>query len=617
MLLSFQHESIYDNEFRGGAVRHDYQEDFNDDDSDYPPILLAHPPPNSRDAMPPLQFTQKDNINIVPPMTKRPPPEDVKEALGAASMTSGPVKSITFTQNGKAGLPQVPDDIREVHGSPRKTKIIGATTPRISSNPEPLSQSGELTVPSDEIEETHMHAKQREMSVLSSKLDQTLSQELITATIESEDACVKPNGAVGAIPKSMKKQPKLLRDLRRALGVQKKPNTTSVEPKRKLPTSKPKTAFKDIPIAFAKTKPVREATEHKLKQTDEHEYGKPDETVINIEVHVDKHKAHTVPIPTIDVEQYSLSTPCPSTETNLPITVADTLLHEPSHVESQTESPVSGDEQSQQQQLSLNDETRRDEQDLEAFFESTTQILADEACANKNWSEHLDLESVSTSPSKEMHNIQNQFENVQTLKSSYSIHSSQKTTETPTISDQNSSHMASIYSGVGQTMPSVESVVPVDTSPAVSETVLGTDTHAETLNDDDYSDTISSSSDSDIEISKPLPVNTDNVFGADLHESNGIRLDKSAIRPSRTTGQVQSAAMSKRLNTSYGTRNKEFVNAYNPSMDNKYTDPKIKALQRNKQERYKKEMERKKTVRLSAMSAAYGSISPSKAAKRK
>ncbi|XP_053398307.1 CUB and sushi domain-containing protein 1-like [Mercenaria mercenaria] len=622
-----KHEVIDESEFRRSAIHDGYPDDFDDDDLNYPPILLAHPPPSSREAVPPLQFTQKGNVNIVPPMTKKEkPPEDVKKALGAAAVLPTPPKPVNGKN--KKGLPPVPDDVRKMHESQPKS------SPRIPSVTDALPQNAEITAPVNEFESTD-NSRQVKMTALNKDLQQTISNEKSGAIPKAQKSVTKPTGLKNKPP-------------------QKKDDKKVVDLKRKVPPSKSKQEINIAikPVTTVKTKPLKESSKPVTKDIEQDKSKeniptdlKSDETVIDIEGERQEDKPKSsVPIPTIDIEQCTPRKESQSKETEDQSNTAGKNKKDALLSAREKASSESGERTERNQSFLVKNETKNDQKDLDAFFDADSTTDKAESLNDQKRDEprddNLELQSISTSqsPYKEMHHLlppvphlHNQFDPVK----------SRNSPESPKVGSTGQHHMhsnvANISSNAMPIMPSVESVIPTETSPASSEKAGDSDTHVETLHDGDNTDSLTSNSEVDIPSPPPKPTkqfifdpeptpgifkkslhrsdHTDTFYGVDPHEESSP--NKHVIRPGRSTGPAKSAASSRLLKSSYGTKPKEALTVYNPAIAKKEIDPKIKDIEHNKREKERKELEKMRKIRMGAISAAYGSISPTKGMKKK
>ena len=186
---------------------------------------------------------------------------------------------------------------------------------------------------------------------------------------------------------------------------------------------------------------------------------------------------------------------------------------------------------------------------------------------------------------------------------------------------------ANISSTAPQTMPSVENVVDTQAhtssgSEHAHDSTPESDRKATEHDDVSYSDTFSS--ETDIEIASPKPPKPFiHVFEEnDIFKKIPIRHDVSSFlnhgappepqpeRPPKSSKSTfesrRSAAASRLLSSSYGTRPMETVKAYNPVAEKRaHEDPKVKEMRQREHEREMAEIEQMRTARLNTMSSIY------------
>jgi hypothetical protein len=605
---------------------------------------MAHPPPSSREAMPPLQFTQKGNVNIVPPMTKKKAPDDVKKAIGAAATPSAG-KAVNGQK--KKGLPPIPDDVRRLHGGQQRTGAEASPKPKAAS--EELPQTSEIPAPLNEIEAT-AESRETRKEVLNSELNDKLSKddsqkvsEKQTGNPSSETIDKQPDGEpleTGAIPKTSKTEIKETTDENKPPS--KKEDKADM--KRKIPPSKPKkeTKGKTKPVTSLKSKSLKDSSKPvKTKIKGDNSNGKvvhglqSEETVIDIEGDKSENK-QTSPlpftaIPTIDVEQFT-----PRKESQKTVT-------DGKKTDAGKSSPVDEKTTGRKEAFVIKNETTNDQKDLDDFFDASeteekVEKKTDHKLSNLN-NDKLDLQSVSTSqsPQKDMHLLHPPVNNPHFGPTKNIANGHDDTARTLKATGLNGQQhlatVANISSNAEQIVPSVESIVPTDSSSAASEKALDSDTHT-----GNFHDTDSFTSNSEVDIPSPPPKqtkhflfdpeptsvfrnltqrngNTDSFFGIDPHEE--LPPSKPVTRHGRSTGAAKSAASSRLLKSSYGTKPPEALTVYNPAIAKKDKDPIIKDMEHNKKEREKREMERMRKIRMGAMSSAYGNVSPTKGLSKK
>lgn len=606
---------------------------------------MAHPPPSSREAMPPLQLTQKGNVNIVPPLTKKKPPEDVKKALSAALVKPSVSKAVNGQK--KKGLPPVPDDVRRLHEKHQSS--VKSDDSRPTAVVEKLPQTTEISAPVNEIEAT-TETRENRMTALNTELNETLAKN------DSDNIHEKPTDNSSAVP--IDKQPDTQHLITGAIpkttkrDIKETSNDTKLPPKkvdkgqtdrkRKSPESKSKkqTKTETKPNKAIKSKSLKDSMMQAKTETNENTDKekvtsglKSDETVIDIEGEKpDPKQTNPSPfptIPTIDVKQFT-----PRKE-NVESSKDKTS-------EEGKSSPVGEKLTGRKEAFVIKDETTKDQKELDDFFDTD---IVDEKAEQNNSHKHdnlmndkLDLQSVSTSqsPQKEMHLLHPPVTHPHTGPMKSSNNGKDNSPRTPRTTGSNGHQhlatVANISSNAEQIMPSVESIAPTDSSSAASEKALDSDTHAGISHDGDNTDSITSNS--EVDIPSPPPKQSkhflfdpeptasifktltqrggqnDAFFGNDPH--NDLPPSKPATRHGRSTGAAKSAASSRLLKSSYGTKPKEALTVYNPAIAKKDKDPLIKDIEHNKKEREKRELERMRKIRMGAISSAYGNISPTK-----
>lgn len=605
--------------------------------------MTAHPPPSSRHALPPLQLTQKGNVNVVTPFTKKKLPEDVKKVLNSASLvpTAVPPSNI----KGKKELPPVPDDVRQIHAS--QTKPSGQTSLESTdrSQTKALAQTDEISAPVSNIE-APATPRQNQTSFPS-----TESARPNTNVEIPETSVILPSS--GAIPKTSKHVTKPTTRENSKLQ-QKKTDKSPGDLKRKMPIpkSQPEKRVIGKPNYANKTKSVKESrksmvegsSEQHNETKDKHIILKSEETIINMEEDKDAHGVTpSIQIPTIDVE---LSTPRGKNQLNE--TDKQTGVIETETKGTSISDKCKGEKSDIGEPFLIKTEKSKSSEDQKALPDANSKLDKEEQ-ENKNDQKHndltadkLDLQSISTSqsPSKEVHylqppslHFQNQFEPVRLQASPDDSSSSNQTVSTS--KHQSHSYTANISSNASQTMPSVESVLPSDTSPSVSEKAVDSDTHGDTLQDGDFSDSLMSEEEipspppkqqkqfffepegtpAILTLALPRNSNTDAFISTETNEET--QASKNAVKQGRAGGPARSAASSRLLKSSYGTKPMEALTVYNPSVAKREIDPKIKDMEHNKKEKERREMERSRKIRMGAMSAAYGTKPQAKGTKKK
>lgn len=238
--VPFQRESIEESEYRSGSHRREYPGGFNDAHSSYPPMMMSHPPP-----VPPLHFTQKGNVNVVPPMTKKSPPGN-RNVIIASGIT--PVRPTTAKQ--------LSDNAHNVQGRP--FRHIVASPPIIRSPIETLPYSDEIDAPS--------HAMQSpDEATARNKIQATPfagNRVKHSATLIVTEAQVEPvhlTGALGAIPKTSKAG----RDANKPpVGPMKLDKTSSGAPNKKVQTHARNSDLIPVPLNISSRTSNTEPQQH-------------------------------------------------------------------------------------------------------------------------------------------------------------------------------------------------------------------------------------------------------------------------------------------------------------------------------------------------------------------
>ncbi|KAL4233502.1 hypothetical protein ACF0H5_008183 [Mactra antiquata] len=579
--------------------------------------------------MPPTFDTQKSNINIVPPMSKKDPPPDVRKAVGAATIFPTSTNKPSTSKKGlpgqtKKSLPPVPDDVRKMHASKVKNDVT--RTSRAVSPVQTLPQSSEISAPVAEI---------------------TSQQAPVKTVITTHEEKNKPNTKVSK-ESATKLQPK-------------EANTTKVSktnadatPRRDLNKSpRPSTNLKDK-SPRGTTKPST-----KTKSDNKNSTPKPDETVIDI----DNQITDDIPVPEVHV--------IPPVDSQQRLDEMEELNDQPD------QSPGRGEKQPalnevevpaklDELKLQLDNLTKNVEPSNGNAMESEDDFYSpksekenvpkgvtvpenqklDQMLAHKKDEKLSEIVQPSTHESLPRDLSPHMHHHKDTDSSEVPPRSVTPVQATQHVRKQATEHgiasittTASISSSAQQVMPAVESVAPSDVSKSVA------DTHIDTIKEDEYSYTDSFTSESEVELPSTPPPKPPKQFLFDpeptlgiikmplLHGSNADSFLHHDDEPQEESTQIisphkqaysrygKTSAMkreeSRLLTSSYGTRQDDMVKVYNPSLAKKNVDPKIKELENKKREKERMELERMRKSRMNAMKGVYGHMSPKKPAKKK
>ncbi|WAR08474.1 CSMD1-like protein [Mya arenaria] len=598
-------ERINENEFAG----HEPHGDWSDDDDFYPPDLLTHPPPNSREALPPMFFSHKSNVNVVPPMTKKSVPDDVKAAAGTGSQHPTPSKIF----GKRKGLPPVPSDVRQMHDN---------FAPLPGGNVSPIERmpiTGEINAPVDEIEEPNRTNKPLEVNTLSTDLERGDSSVILTTASVETQRFVRENN----------------------------PKTTPIKQAGAKPSEKVKTARKNLQTSTKPKNIIKTATKVAIptkvkaqKKTDVDKSTKknePRDTIIDIEGSEKPHLAASIVIPANDVHNEHFPSGTPPLSPKPPTPLSDPPVNNQTPVFTKCDTPetiVSHLQNTPDESIKLTD-------GADAFYDlDTSKVKRVNSARSK----------LSISPS-----ILKQADDKPPIAPSLQI-STPTPVSTPTpiqkVGDKKHlrvptpeasglndapriqtqieriglSRTASISSKAPQTMPSVENVLLVEpTSSSNSDKGPDSDNYPESKDESkdnySYSDTFSSST--DIEMAAPKPKKNFLFEEPDPFKSIPVKHDTSRllqhdhvmdkISPERTpksskstAGPRRTEASSRLLTSSYGPRT-ESVKVYNPGTEKKTKESsKTKEKKKLENELRKAETKRKRNVRMNAMSTVYG-----------
>ncbi|KAH3735246.1 hypothetical protein DPMN_041709 [Dreissena polymorpha] len=618
-------EPIDENQFG----RSSHQDDWVEDDDFYPADLRAHPPPNSREAVPPLHFGHRSNVGIVPPMTKQTVPVDVLAAVDENSKHTIPFKGLGH----KKGLPPVPEDLRQLHDS---------TLPN-SRRTSPIEKKvafAEISAPLDEIDEIAKANQQTEVNTLSADLERRLldrSEPLIRTSAEIK-LTPKSGAGNGAIPKpsadakkSTVKPTSKLSEKVQIARKKLKSTITSVSPK----TAKPGKA-KTIPHVKKVESQKTVASVNLVTSEAEH--------IPSLDV------ARAIIIPTFDTEPSDAPEQSQETEKTTPenrASIIPTFDTEPSYAPGQSHETEETTHENRQdrnehdsnpiftkklptEMQSTPDDTKLDTGQAEIYDLETSQASHEESFEHKQ-KEDKDTYTIQPSvhvmsPSPELppspiplvRDFQSPSQTGSPVKT---LHVLDETTSESKPAERTGVHRTvTISSYAPSTMPSVEDVPHTQISPSGSEKTAEHDGTLDNTPEPYYSDSFSSESEEELAPPKPpkhffLPESPDVLRKMAMQHAAANREDNDEMadhnerpkteKPHKATSPHRTRESSRLLTSSYGSRPAESVKAYNPAADRDKDGEKAKE-KKKKVEAIKRELERKRSVRLGAMSSVYG-----------
>lgn len=578
-------------------------------DKGVPKILLSHPPPNIREALPPVrtfQLGQKD-VNIVPPLPKK--------------------------------LPPVPDDIRLPQSLRPADRVLSERRPDVQSVQEQIPSTSGMTLSEHTASDLQHASSITEGSNIA--LDRPEGLVEPERHPESASYLLKPHEFTRENSEQIRESssiaaPAALIMTNEENGSKEKTKTVVSEPKpvqqrgstrlKKATSSMPKAA---LPKTLVAKKPISKPLPGRNLKSQTP--GKKVQTPrLKSALNADSLAAST----TMSVDKSSKTAVAKqgvSKEKEGTIIADDRLFESTDVTESQKarqELPVTNAKENITQlgkSLSLEKDLSIVSALNEDFGSSSNTDLTQkgrDTCTGENTLQHVEFSKSETGISGEasiqgalkIQGISTDIDTDSTITANAQVLQVNRRSPPPERLPSRES-TTSISSTVEPFLPSVEAVIPQERSVLQNNVSKIQTQHADHLHDTDYSSD-SFSSDSDIEFSEHKTAKKPQSFLLDaeithvpLEHPKTPFLPDTEARTRVNTAATQRRAMSSRLLTSsYGTRSDTQVQAYNPAAEARKKDPVERALKKAKVEAEKADTKKKGLKRLKAMKNAYGSL---------
>ena len=553
-------------------------------DKEVPKILLTHPPPSSRKALPPIRTFQMGlkDVNIVPPLLKKLPPvpdeiklphsmrREVVGGSGGPNVISEPVPSTSGATSNETATTEGRSDDAFTHVS---DSTSGPRVPaQIPDGTEQLREASSIASPTTVI--------------MTNEAKQSKSDDKKTAP---KSAIVgKPNKSAGRLPRKPNTS-NMSRLARPKTVVAKKPNLKSASA-QKASSSKQSTNIQTPSLKpEGSGLPVPETTDKVTKELQVVLTDQKDEPSANEKTFFESTKVPEIVKATQDAKT---DTEIQALDTGLSLENDLTIV-----------STVNEDFSSSNNTDILHDSYEHDNEPI---------ILVSENQSTEK-EKGLSTQNGITQDTSEASQADKYGISAESKVSADEVSPSSGRVPSPEST-------ASIASNVVPTMTAVESVMPAESS--IIANGIKNMSGERHVDDTDYSaDSFSSDSDEDLPITKPHKKPQPFLLETEITHvplshpiTPFIRDIESRVDTKSPTRKMGSAATQKRamssrlLTSSYGTRPNVPVQAYNPLEDAKHRDSGEHEKKKAQVAAEKADAKKKGAKRLKAMNNVYGNI---------